>query len=152
MIPIKDTIPSRSYPIVNVLIIITNCLVFFFELSLGYKLNKLFLIFGINNSVFASTTSIWPLRTISGVSVSVFENTKISAKISFFIIICYILYKLFAFLYNTCLPISIAFTGVISPDSIIYCKALLRAILPCFAPIQKSSGILKPSDPYNTLE
>ena len=47
MIPIKDTIPSRSYPIVNVLIIITNCLVFFLELSLGSKLNKLFLIFGM---------------------------------------------------------------------------------------------------------
>ena len=47
MIPLKDTIPSRSYPFVNVLIIITNCIVFFFELSLGSKLNKLFLTFGM---------------------------------------------------------------------------------------------------------
>lgn len=38
MIPIKDDIPSRSYPIVNVTLIVINVIVFFFELSLGDNL------------------------------------------------------------------------------------------------------------------
>ncbi len=38
MIPIKDDIPSRSYPIVNVTLIVINVIIFFFELSLGDNL------------------------------------------------------------------------------------------------------------------
>ncbi|HOE57936.1 MAG TPA: hypothetical protein PLI20_10135, partial [Bacillota bacterium] len=35
IIPLKDDIPSRSYPIINVLLIAINLAVFFFQLSLG---------------------------------------------------------------------------------------------------------------------
>ncbi|MER3446501.1 MAG: rhomboid family intramembrane serine protease [Candidatus Dadabacteria bacterium] len=38
MIPIRDTIPSRSFPIVNTILIIVNIVVFFYELSLGSRL------------------------------------------------------------------------------------------------------------------
>ena len=38
MIPIRDTVPSRSFPIVNTTLIIVNVLVFFYELSLGSDL------------------------------------------------------------------------------------------------------------------
>lgn len=35
MIPIKDTIPSRTFPFVNYFLIVVNCAVFFYEVSLG---------------------------------------------------------------------------------------------------------------------
>ncbi len=40
MIPLRDTIPSRRPPVVNVLLIIANVLAFLFELSLGPKLSQ----------------------------------------------------------------------------------------------------------------
>ena len=47
MIPIRDTIPSRTYPFINILIIIINVLVFLYQLSLGSKLDKFIFSFGI---------------------------------------------------------------------------------------------------------
>jgi len=47
MIPIRDAIRSRTFPIINVLIIITNSLVFFWQLSLGPRLREAFLLYGI---------------------------------------------------------------------------------------------------------
>jgi membrane associated rhomboid family serine protease len=47
LIPLKDTIPSRTYPIVTVSLIIVNVLVFLFELSLGEGLSEFFDIFGV---------------------------------------------------------------------------------------------------------
>ncbi|MEJ5305347.1 MAG: rhomboid family intramembrane serine protease [Ignavibacteria bacterium] len=47
MIPIKDDIPSRSYPIVNVTLIVLNVIVFFFELSLGDHLESFVRTFGV---------------------------------------------------------------------------------------------------------
>jgi len=35
MIPLKDNVPSRTFPLVNVTLILVNCLVFLYELSLG---------------------------------------------------------------------------------------------------------------------
>jgi membrane associated rhomboid family serine protease len=35
MIPLKDTIPSRTFPAVNITLVVINCLVFLYELSLG---------------------------------------------------------------------------------------------------------------------
>ena len=43
MIPLRDTIRSRSFPIVTWLIILANALVFFFELSLGPRLLQRFI-------------------------------------------------------------------------------------------------------------
>jgi membrane associated rhomboid family serine protease len=48
MIPIRDTIRARRFPIVNTLLIVLNVLVFFFEVSLGSRtLNRLILTFGL---------------------------------------------------------------------------------------------------------
>ena len=47
MIPIRDTIRSETYPIVNSLIIAVNVLVFFVELSQGRELQKFFYIYGL---------------------------------------------------------------------------------------------------------
>jgi len=47
MIPIRDAIPSRTYPLVTVGLIVVNSLVFLFELSLGERLNDFILDFGI---------------------------------------------------------------------------------------------------------
>ena len=40
MIPLRDSIPSSSFPIVNVIFIVINVLVFFYEFSLGTHLNS----------------------------------------------------------------------------------------------------------------
>ncbi|CUT00075.1 rhomboid family intramembrane serine protease [Candidatus Chrysopegis kryptomonas] len=47
MIPLKDTIPSRTYPIVTVTLIVLNVLIFLFELSLGESLSEFFDVFGV---------------------------------------------------------------------------------------------------------
>lgn len=47
MIPIKDVNPRRRFPIVNVTLIILNVVVFFFELQLGERIEKLFFLFGL---------------------------------------------------------------------------------------------------------
>ena len=35
MIPLKDTIPSRRYPLLNTSLMLINVLAFFYEISLG---------------------------------------------------------------------------------------------------------------------
>ncbi len=40
MIPLRDRIPSSSFPIVNIILIVLNVLVFFYEFSLGSDLNS----------------------------------------------------------------------------------------------------------------
>ncbi len=47
MIPLKDTIPSRTYPVVTVTLIVLNVLIFLFELSLGEHLSEFFDLFGV---------------------------------------------------------------------------------------------------------
>jgi membrane associated rhomboid family serine protease len=48
MIPIRDNIPSRSFPLVNTILIVINVLVFIFELSLGQgQLESFILEFGV---------------------------------------------------------------------------------------------------------
>ena len=46
MIPLHDTIPSRSWPLVTFLLIVVNVLVFLYELSLGPVLDRFLLIYG----------------------------------------------------------------------------------------------------------
>ncbi|MBI2897889.1 MAG: rhomboid family intramembrane serine protease [Deltaproteobacteria bacterium] len=55
MIPLKDTLPTRSFPLVNTLFIIANLLVFVFELSLGPALEG-----------FVSSWGMVPLRIVGG--------------------------------------------------------------------------------------
>jgi len=47
MIPLRDTIPSLRFPIVTILLIVVNSLIFFFEVSLGSSLNKFIYAFGM---------------------------------------------------------------------------------------------------------
>jgi len=47
MIPIRDTIRTETYPIVNSLIIAVNVLFFFVELSQGQRLNEFIYIYGL---------------------------------------------------------------------------------------------------------
>lgn len=56
MIPIRDTIQSRSFPIVNTILIIVNILVFFYELSLGSDLPRFINEYGLVPASF--TTSV----------------------------------------------------------------------------------------------
>ncbi len=47
MIPLRDTIPSSTFPIVTVFLIVINSLIFIFEWFMGSQLGSLFQIFGI---------------------------------------------------------------------------------------------------------
>jgi membrane associated rhomboid family serine protease len=47
MIPFRDNIPSRSFPLITILIIVTNVLVFVYELSLGRGLERLIMHYGV---------------------------------------------------------------------------------------------------------
>ena len=47
MIPLRDSIPSRTFPYVTVLLIVINGVIFLFEMSLGKALNDFIQIFGI---------------------------------------------------------------------------------------------------------
>jgi len=47
MIPIRDTVPSRHYPVANVIFIAVNILVFLMEMSEGEALNRFMYIYGL---------------------------------------------------------------------------------------------------------
>ncbi len=47
MIPIRDTIPSRTYPIITVSLIISNVIIFFYQLSLGSRVDVFISDFGL---------------------------------------------------------------------------------------------------------
>lgn len=47
VIPIGDSVPSRTFPLVNLLIISANVAVFFYELSLGGRINAFFYDWGV---------------------------------------------------------------------------------------------------------
>jgi hypothetical protein len=47
VIPIRDTIPSRRFPIINTILIVINSIVFFYELSLGHSLDSFIKTYGL---------------------------------------------------------------------------------------------------------
>ena len=47
MIPIRDTVPARNYPVVNTIIIAMNVFVYLFQLGLGGESNRLILTYGL---------------------------------------------------------------------------------------------------------
>lgn len=47
MIPLRDTIPSQTFPIVTISLIVVNVLIFFLELALGQQLESFIYIFGV---------------------------------------------------------------------------------------------------------
>src|SRR3989442_14435049 len=66
MIPFRDNIPSRSFPIMTISIILVNVLVFFYELSLGRAVEPFIEQYGLTPAaVFA-----WPGSDIPLVAVA----------------------------------------------------------------------------------
>ncbi|HSU87341.1 MAG TPA: rhomboid family intramembrane serine protease [Terriglobia bacterium] len=66
MIPFRDNIPSRSFPLITILIIVTNVLVFFYELSLGRGLERLIMHYGVvPANVLAWPQSNLPLAAVA---------------------------------------------------------------------------------------
>jgi membrane associated rhomboid family serine protease len=66
MIPFRDNIPSRSFPIINITIILTNVLVFFYELERGRHLQRFITHYGVvPAAVFNWPESSLPVGTIA---------------------------------------------------------------------------------------
>ena len=62
MIPLKDTIPSRTFPFVNYTIILLNFLFFLYQLSLGPHLEKFLYAWGVVPAQFFAPLSIGHLH------------------------------------------------------------------------------------------
>ena len=66
MIPFRDNIPSRSFPIITILIILLNTLVFFYELALGRYLEPFVFHYGVvPAAVFAWPNSDLPVSAVT---------------------------------------------------------------------------------------
>lgn len=64
MIPIKDDIPSRTFPVVNIFLIIMNIFFFLIEVSMGERLTVLFNNFGVIPAKFFASYYIIQDRVI----------------------------------------------------------------------------------------
>lgn len=65
MIPLYDTIPHRRLPIVSMVIILINVIVFFYELSFGARLEEFFSRYGfVPVSVFVDGNLVNSIKTI----------------------------------------------------------------------------------------
>jgi len=58
MIPLKDTIPSRTFPFVNYTIILINLLCFLYQISLGHHLEQFLYTWGVVPAKFFSPFSL----------------------------------------------------------------------------------------------
>jgi membrane associated rhomboid family serine protease len=63
MIPLKDTIPSRTFPVVNIALVVINCLVFLYELSLGPTLSPFIDRYGIIPAHFFNAQTVSDMIT-----------------------------------------------------------------------------------------
>jgi rhomboid family protein len=66
MFPLRDTISSRSFPIVTLGLIVTNILIFLYELSIGPGLNKFLTNFGVVPFLYIQTWQENPVQLIPG--------------------------------------------------------------------------------------
>lgn len=65
MIPLKDNIPSRSFPFVTVSLIFINIIVFLFQLTLGRYLGVFIATYGVTPAVFLSDGAVlWKFLTL----------------------------------------------------------------------------------------
>ncbi len=64
MLPLRDTIRSRSFPLVNTGIILANILVFLFEVSLGPEIGRFTRIFGVVPARFLAHTNLVQIITL----------------------------------------------------------------------------------------
>ena len=76
MIPIRDTIPSRSFPVVSVTLIVINTIVFLFEMSLGRSLEFVMDRYALVPAKLASLfeDGSQPVRAVAPVFTSMFLN------------------------------------------------------------------------------
>lgn len=72
MLPIRDTTPSKNFPVVNVTLIVINGLVFLYQLSLGPQMEQLFFEYGLvpvrytgSAGIPVSSPAFYPLTFIS---------------------------------------------------------------------------------------
>lgn len=65
MIPLKDTIKSSKFPVVNTILIIVNILIFIYEFSLGKEINQFIFNYGL---IPASVTSFSEIGFIDRIS------------------------------------------------------------------------------------
>lgn len=75
MFPLRDTIPSRSFPIITILLICVNLLIFFYEFTLGPQVESLISSLGVIPAHFSNFLSLSPrgwLRLILTLFSSVF--------------------------------------------------------------------------------
>jgi len=71
MFPLRDTIPSRTFPLVTIAIITVNTLVFLYELSLGPHLQDAMYVFGMTPALLTGQVEVagtmpvwWPHGTL----------------------------------------------------------------------------------------
>jgi len=64
MLPLRDTIRSRSFPLVNTGIILANILVLLFEVSLGTEIGRFTRIFGVVPARFLAHTNLVQIITL----------------------------------------------------------------------------------------
>ena len=67
MFPLRDTIPSQSFPIVTLFLIITNGIIFIYELSLGPVLDQFLNNFGVIPVFYTRALQENPLQVIAGI-------------------------------------------------------------------------------------
>ena len=60
MIPLRDSIPSRSFPLVTLALIVVNVLVFLYELGLGPTLDRFLLAYGFVPAVYFHSARVQP--------------------------------------------------------------------------------------------
>lgn len=66
MFPLRDTIPSRNFPIITLCIIIANSIVFIYELSLGPTIDQFLTRFGVIPVFYTRAWQENPLQLIPG--------------------------------------------------------------------------------------
>jgi len=67
MFPLRDTIPSRSFPIVTLFLIITNSIIFIYELFLGPALDQFLNTFGVIPVFYRQAIQENPIQIIPGI-------------------------------------------------------------------------------------
>ncbi len=67
MFPLRDTIPSRSFPLVTIFIIFLNSIIFIYEVSLGDQVNELLRVFGVIPIYYTKAFQEDPFLLISGI-------------------------------------------------------------------------------------
>ena len=75
MLPLRDNIPSRRYPVVMVTLVLANVIVFFYEISLGHAGQEaLFGRYGMTPAAFAGGPHAAAAREVSAGGITLFTS------------------------------------------------------------------------------